>query len=197
MEPTNEWYAIAKIAGIKLAQAYRKQYGFRAIGLMPTNLYGPRRQLRLNHFARLAGADPQVSRGEDIGKTKEVTVWGTGSPRREFLHVADLADAAVFLMESYDDPQIINVGTGQDLSIRELAEMVAEIVGYDGRLVFDASKPDGNAAQAAGRGVPDLRSGGRRTSPWRTGPEHLQVVLLYLLAEAVDAGKVWIEHRTS
>jgi GDP-L-fucose synthase len=142
LEPTNEAYAIAKIAGIKLCQAYHRQYGFRAISLMPTNLYGPGDNfdlqsshvlpalLRKFHDAAAAGAP-------------EVTVWGTGSPRREFLHVDDLAAAAVFLMLNYESPEILNVGTGEDLTIRELAEMMARITGFQGRLVFDESKPDG------------------------------------------------------
>lgn len=142
LEPTNEWYAIAKIAGIKMCQAYRQQYGFNAISLMPTNLYGPGDNFDLEsshvlpalirkfHEAKMAGAP-------------EVVVWGTGSPRREFLHVDDLADAAVTLMQRYDRPEIVNVGTGEDLTIRELAEMVREVVGYTGRLAFDTGKPDG------------------------------------------------------
>jgi GDP-L-fucose synthase len=142
LEPTNEWYAIAKIAGIKLAQAYRQQYGFHAISLMPTNLYGPGDHfdlksshvlpalMRKAHEARISGAP-------------EMVVWGTGAPRREFMHVDDLANAALFLMQNYDDAEIINVGVGTDLSIRELAELVCRVVGYHGRLVFDTSKPDG------------------------------------------------------
>ena len=142
LEPTNQWYAIAKIAGIKMAQAYRQQYGFNAISLMPTNLYGPGDNFDLQsshvlpalirkfHEARLSGA-PQV------------VVWGTGTPRREFLHVDDLADAAVFLMLNYDDGEIVNVGAGVDATIRELAEMVAGTTGYTGDIVFDTSKPDG------------------------------------------------------
>jgi GDP-L-fucose synthase len=142
LEPTNEWYAIAKIAGIKMAQAYRKQYGFNAVSLMPTNLYGAGDNFDLEkshvlpalmrkfHEAKIAGAP-------------EVVVWGSGSPRREFLHVDDLADAAVFLMRNYNDPGIINVGTGSDVTIRELAEIVQRVTGYEGRLVFDTTRPDG------------------------------------------------------
>jgi GDP-L-fucose synthase len=142
LEPTNEWYAIAKIAGIKMCQAYRRQYGFDAISLMPTNLYGrgdnfdPQNShvlpalIRKFHEAKLRGDG-------------EVVIWGTGTPRREFLHADDLADAAVFLMRRYSEEQFINVGSGQDLSIRELAEMVAEAVGYDGTITTDPSKPDG------------------------------------------------------
>ena len=142
LEPTNQWYAAAKIAGIMLCQAYRKQYGFDAISLMPTNLYGPGDNfhaenshvlpalLRRFHEAKLSGAS-------------DVEIWGTGEPRREFLHVDDLADAAVFLMNSYCDPEIINVGTGTDVSIRELAELIQEVVGYRGSIRFDTSRPDG------------------------------------------------------
>jgi GDP-L-fucose synthase len=142
LEPTNESYAIAKIAGIKMIDAYRKQYGFCGISLMPTNLYGPGDDfdpvsshvlpalIRKFHEAR-------------IERAPEVTIWGTGTPRREFLHVDDLADAAVLLMKEYDSTEIINVGAGKDISIRELAEMIAEIVGYCGSIKFDSSKPDG------------------------------------------------------
>jgi GDP-L-fucose synthase len=142
LESTNEWYAIAKIAGIKMCQAYRKQYGFDAISVMPTNLYGPRDNfdletshvlpalLRKFHEAKLSGAE-------------SVEVWGSGSPRREFLHVDDLADACVFLMRNYSSPEIINVGWGKDLSVAELAQLIAEVVGFEGRLAFDTSKPDG------------------------------------------------------
>jgi GDP-L-fucose synthase len=142
LEPTNEWYAVAKIAGIKLAQAYRKQYGFRAISLMPTNLYGPDDNFDLETSHVLAALIRKFHDAKRSG-TPEVTIWGTGTPRREFLHVDDLADAALFLMLNYDDPEIINVGTGQDVTIRELAEIIAEIAGYSGRLTFDPSKPDG------------------------------------------------------
>jgi GDP-L-fucose synthase len=142
LEPTNEAYAIAKIAGIKLCQAYRKQYGANFISAMPTNLYGPNdnfdltsshvlpAMIRKFHDAKLAGV-------------REVPIWGTGTPKREFLHVDDLADACVFLMENYEGADHINVGTGEDLSIRELAEMVRDVVHPEAVLVFDPSKPDG------------------------------------------------------
>lgn len=142
LEPTNEWYAIAKIAGIKLCQAYRAQYGFDAISLMPTNLYGPGDNFDLNtsHVlpALIRKFHHAVSEGEPT-----VTIWGTGSPKREFLHVDDLASAAVYLMETYSEAEIVNVGTGEDVTIRELAESIGEVVGFQGELVFDASKPDG------------------------------------------------------
>ena len=142
LEPTNEWYAIAKIAGIKLAQAYRKQHGFHAISLMPTNLYGPgdRFDLKASHVLPALMRKAHKARVSD---SPEMVVWGTGAPRREFMHVDDLADAALFLMLQYDEADIINVGVGTDLTIRELAELVCRVVGYNGRLVFDASKPDG------------------------------------------------------
>jgi GDP-L-fucose synthase len=142
LEPTNEAYAVAKIAGLKMAQAYRRQYGFHTICLMPTNLYGMGDNfdpesghvvpalIRKFHEAKLSGSPA-------------VTIWGTGTPCREFLHVDDFADAAVFLMIGYDEEAIINVGTGEEITIREVAEMIHEITGYGGRLAFDLSKPDG------------------------------------------------------
>jgi GDP-L-fucose synthase len=142
LEPTNEPYALAKIAGLKMCQAYNRQYGTCFISAMPTNLYGPGDNFDLLdshvipallgrfHLARLSGAP-------------EVTVWGSGNPRREFLHVDDLAEACLFLMERYSASEIINVGVGQDLTVRELAEMTARVVGFKGLLSFDASQPDG------------------------------------------------------
>jgi GDP-L-fucose synthase len=142
LEPTNEWYAIAKIAGIKLAQAYWQQYGFRAISLMPTNLYGPGDQFDLKS-SHVLPALLRKAHEARINNSPEMVVWGTGNPRREFMHVDDLADAAVFLMLHYDDPGIINVGVGTDVTIRELAELMCRVTGFEGRLEFDASKPDG------------------------------------------------------
>jgi len=142
LEPTNESYAIAKIAGIRMVQAYARQYGFNGISLMPTNLYGPGDNFDLNNSHVL----PALIRKVDDARNKhanEVTIWGTGKPRREFLHVDDLARAAAFLMDAYDSPEIINVGTGEDLSIRELAEMVCRVIGFQGRIVYDSSRPDG------------------------------------------------------
>ncbi|MCW2283830.1 GDP-L-fucose synthase [Rhodoblastus acidophilus] len=142
LEKTNEWYAIAKIAGIKLCQAYRKQYGCDFISAMPCNLYGPGDNfhptgshvipglLRRFHEAKLAGAE-------------SVTCWGTGAPRREFLYVDDLADACVFLLKTYSESEHINVGTGDDITIKELAEEIRRVTGFEGSLVWDASKPDG------------------------------------------------------
>jgi GDP-L-fucose synthase len=143
LEPTNESYAVAKIAGIKLCQAYRRQYGRDFISAMPTNLYGPNdnfdlesshvlpAMIRKFHDAKLEGRD-------------EVVIWGSGSPRREFLHADDLADACLFLMRSFDEESHINVGTGEDLTIRELAELVGEVVHPEARLIFDTTKPDGS-----------------------------------------------------
>ena len=142
LEPTNQWYAIAKIAGIKMCQAYRRQYGFRAIAAMPTNLYGPGDNFSLEDSHVL----PALIRKFDDARERgdgEVVVWGTGMARREFLYVDDLAEALVFLMERYDEPDIINVGTGTDVSISELAHLVREVVGFAGRVSYDSSKPDG------------------------------------------------------
>jgi len=142
LEPTNQWYAIAKIAGLKMCQAYRRQYGFNAVSLMPTNLYGPGDNfdpetshvlpalIRRFHEARRDGAEA-------------VTIWGSGRPRREFLHVDDLADAAVFLMNRYDGEEPVNIGVGEDISIDGLARLIAEVVGFRGRIEHDTARPDG------------------------------------------------------
>ena len=142
LEPTNEAYAIAKIAGLKLAAAYRAQYGFPAISLMPTNLYGPGDNFDLETSHVLPALIRRFHQAKISGST-EVTLWGTGTPRREFLHVDDLASAACFLMETYDGCDALNVGTGEDLTIAELAELVARVTGYSGRIRFDPSRPDG------------------------------------------------------
>lgn len=142
LEPTNEWYAIAKIAGIKLCQAYRQQHGRDFISAMPTNLYGPGDNFDLasSHVmpALVRKAHEAKQRGD-----KEITVWGTGSPRREFLHVDDCADACVHLMKTYSDHGHVNVGSGEDLTILELTQLVCEVVGFQGNIVHDLSKPDG------------------------------------------------------
>lgn len=142
LEPTNEPYAIAKIAGIKLCEAYNRQYGRQYVSVMPTNLYGPNDNYDLNSShvlpALLRKAHEAKLRGD-----KELLVWGTGTPRREFLYVDDLADACVFLMERGYAGSLLNIGTGQDGTIRELAETIMDVVGFAGRIVFDASKPDG------------------------------------------------------
>ncbi len=142
LEPTNEWYAVAKIAGIKTCQAYRRQYGFKAVSLMPTNLYGPGDNFDLENSHVLPALLRRFHEAT-LAKAESVTVWGTGNVRREFLHVDDCAQAIVHCMDHYDQEQILNVGTGQDVTIRELAETVARVVGYTGRLEFDATKPEG------------------------------------------------------
>ncbi|MBP6108095.1 MAG: NAD-dependent epimerase/dehydratase family protein [Steroidobacteraceae bacterium] len=142
LEPTNEWYAIAKIAGLKLCQAYRRQHGFNAIAAMPTNLYGPGDNFSLLDSHVLPALLRRFHEAKANG-APEVVVWGSGTPRREFLHVDDLAGALLFLMERYADESPVNVGWGEDLTIHELATMVARVVGYAGRLSFDPSKPDG------------------------------------------------------
>ena len=142
LEPTNEPYAVAKIAGIKLCQAYRRQYGCDFISAMPTNLYGPGDNFDLSSSHVLPALIRKFHDAKAGGRF-EVAIWGTGAPRREFLHVDDLADACLFLMERYDGDLHINVGTGLDLSVRELAELVRDIVHPEARLEFDASKPDG------------------------------------------------------
>jgi GDP-L-fucose synthase len=142
LEPTNEWYAVAKIAGIKMCQAYRRQYGFDAICLMPTNLYGPGDNFNLENSHVLPALIRKFHEAK-AANAPEVVMWGTGSPRREFLHVDDVADAAIHLMRHYSGEEIVNVGVGEDISIRELAALVSEIVGYEGRIVNDVTKPDG------------------------------------------------------
>ena len=142
LEPTNEWYAIAKIAGLKLCQAYRRQYGFNAISVMPTNMYGPGDNFDLEKSHVLPALLRKFHEAKLRGDGKTV-IWGTGTPRREFLHVDDLAAACLFLMETYESEDIVNIGWGKDVSIRELAEMIRDIVGFSGELEFDTSKPDG------------------------------------------------------
>ncbi len=142
LEPTNEAYAIAKIAGIKLCQAYAREYGDNFISAMPTNLYGPNDNFDLASSHVLPALLRKAHEAKESG-APEMVVWGSGAPRREFLHVDDLAEATLFLLQQYDSPEIINVGTGEDISIRDLAELICEIVGYEGALTWDASKPDG------------------------------------------------------
>lgn len=142
LEPTNEWYAIAKIAGIKMCQAYKKQYGFNAISLMPTNLYGPGDNFNLENSHVLPALIRKFHDAKEQGK-ESVEVWGSGTPKREFLHVDDMADATVYLMNNYDGEQFVNVGVGNDVSIKELAEIVKQTVGFEGELKFNTSKPDG------------------------------------------------------
>jgi GDP-L-fucose synthase len=174
LEPTNEWYAIAKISGIKVCQAYRKQYGFDAINLMPTNLYGPGDNFNLETSHVLPALIRKFHEAKVEG-SPHVTVWGSGTPKREFLYVDDLADACVHLMENYDETEIINVGTGEDVSIAELAGIVKDVAGYEGEIVFDRSKPDGTPrklldvsrlAATGWRYRTDLRSGIEQTYRW-------------------------------
>ena len=142
LEPTNEPYAIAKIAGIKLCESYRDQYGCNFISAMPTNLYGPNDNYDLNNSHVL----PALLRKFHVAKKEglsEVEIWGTGSPKREFLHVDDLASACFFLLQDYNEKEIVNIGSGEDISIKNLALIIKEIVGFDGELAFDTSKPDG------------------------------------------------------
>ncbi len=142
LEPTNEWYAIAKIAGLKMCQAYRKQYGFDAICAMPTNLYGPGDNYHSENSHVVPGLIRRIHEAKVAGKS-EVVIWGTGTPLREFLHADDLAEALVLLMRKYSEDEIINVGSGKEIRIAELAVLVSEVVGYRGWLRFDALKPDG------------------------------------------------------
>ena len=174
LEPTNECYAIAKIAGIKMCQAYRKQYDFDAISVMPTNLYGPGDNFDRENSHVLPALIRKFHEAK-IGGDANVEVWGSGTPRREFLHVDDLADACVFLMNNYSSPEIVNVGWGKDVSILEVAQLVREVVGFEGELIFDSSRPDGTPRklldttrlQALGwRPNIELRDGIRSTVEW-------------------------------
>jgi len=142
LEPTNEPYAIAKIAGIKLCDAYRSQYGCNFISVMPTNLYGPNDNYDLNSSHVLPALIRKFHEAK-LNRQPTVTLWGTGKPRREFLHADDLADACLFLMQRYDEPGLVNIGVGEDLEIKELAMLIQKIVGYEGEIVHDLSKPDG------------------------------------------------------
>ena len=142
LEPTNQWYAIAKIAGIKLCQAYRRQYGADFISVMPTNLYGPGDNYHLEHGHVVAALIRRFHEAK-IDNLPFVTVWGTGTPRREFLYVDDFAEACIFLLKTYSDEGIVNIGVGEDLSIAEFARTVGSVVGYRGKITFDPSKPDG------------------------------------------------------
>jgi GDP-L-fucose synthase len=174
LEPTNEWYAIAKIAGIKMCQAYRKQYDFDAISLMPTNLYGPGDNFHPENSHVLPA---MIRRFHDAKQqdADEVTIWGSGTPLREFLHVDDLADATVFLMQNYSSADIVNIGVGEDISILDLANMVASVVGYSGSIATDPSKPDGTPrkllnvsrlTELGWQAKTDLRTGVEQTYQW-------------------------------
>lgn len=174
LEPTNEAYAVAKIAGIKLCQAYAREYGANFISPMPTNLYGPNDNFNLETSHALAALLRKAHEAKVSGARKLV-VWGSGEPRREFLHVDDLAAACLFLLEKYDSPEIINVGCGEDLSIRELAGLICDVIGFDGDLTWDTTKPDGaprklldvtKLNQLGWRPRISLREGIARTYDW-------------------------------
>ena len=174
LEPTNEPYAVAKIAGIKLCEAYRDQYGFNAVSLMPTNLYGPGDNFDLQNSHVLPALMRKVHEAKLQGKS-EITVWGTGTPMREFLYCEDLADACVYLMNAYDGKEILNVGTGVDCTIEDLTRSVMKTVGFEGELVFDTTKPDGtprklldvsNLTNAGWTARTSLENGLRQTYAW-------------------------------
>ena len=174
LEETNEWYAIAKIAGVKLCQAYRVQYGSDFISAMPTNLYGPRDNFDLETSHLLAALVRKFYEAK-LGNNKKVIVWGTGTPKREFCHVDDCADACIFLMQNYSETEIINIGVGKDISTQELAELVGEIVGFVGDIEYDTSKPDGTPRKLVDvskitslgwRGSISLREGIEQTYQW-------------------------------
>ena len=185
LEPTNDAYAIAKIAGIMQVQASRRQYGRRWISAMPTNLYGPGDNFQPERSHVLPALMRRLHEAKRDGR-REVVIWGTGTPRREFLYAADLAKASYFLLENYDSPETINVGVGEDLTIRELAELVAETVGYDGELVQDPTKPDGTPQklldvsrmnELGWRAETSLRKGLEATYRWylqNRSPAHAQ-----------------------
>ena len=174
LEPTNEWYAVAKIAGIKLCQAYRLQYGCNFISVMPTNLFGPNDNFDLTS-SHVMPALMRKFHEAKLNNTPQVEVWGTGTPRREFCHVDDCADACIYLMNNYNEAEIVNIGVGKDISIGELAMLVKQTVGYEGEIVFDSTKPDGtprklvDATKILGLGwQPDipLREGIAATYQW-------------------------------
>lgn len=174
LEPTNQAYAIAKIAGIEMCRAYRRQYGFNAVAAMPTNLYGPGDNFGSDNSHVVPGLMRRMAAAVAAGQS-EVTVWGSGLPRREFMFVDDLADALVFIMQNYDSEEPINVGTGEDVTIAEIARLIAEVVGFGGTLRFDASQPDGtprkllDVSRLHGMGWQhrtSLEEGVRRTWNW-------------------------------
>jgi len=174
LEPTNEPYAIAKIAGIKMCQAYRSQYGDNFVAVMPTNLYGMNDNFDLNNSHVLPALMRKFHEAKEE-KSPSVTIWGTGTPRREFLFVDDLAEACCFVMKQYDESGILNIGTGVDLAIHELAEVIAEVVGFKGEIVYDTSKPDGTPVklldvskmkQLGWQAKTQLREGIEKTYSW-------------------------------
>ncbi len=174
LEPTNQWYAIAKIAGIMLCRAYRQQYGRSYISAMPTNLYGPGDNFDLKNSHVIPALMRKIDAAAE-GNDPTVEIWGTGTPLREFMHVDDLADALVFLLKTYDEEEHINVGSGQEATIAELASLLADVIGYQGELVFDSSKPDGPPRKALDctrlsklgwKPKHDLRTGLKQTYDW-------------------------------
>jgi len=174
LEPTNEWYAVAKIAGIKLCQAYRIQYGCNFIAAMPTNLYGPGDNFDLEK-SHVMPAMIRKFHEAKVNGSPAVTLWGTGSPRREFLHVDDMADACIYLLDHYDGGDIVNIGVGDDLPISDLAEMVKSVVGFEGEIIYDSTKPDGTPRKLVDTGrinsmgwraKIDLRAGIEQTYQW-------------------------------
>jgi len=174
LEPTNEWYAVAKIAGLKMCQAYRRQHGFDAISVMPTNLYGPGDNFSENDSHVVPGLLHRFHKAKQERRDR-VVLWGTGMPRREFLHADDFADAACFLLEHYSGEMPVNIGCGSDVSILELAEMIRDVVGFSGKLEFDTSKPDGaprklldvsRLEELGWRSKIGLRSGLEQTYEW-------------------------------
>jgi GDP-L-fucose synthase len=167
LEPTNEAYAIAKVAGIKLCQAFSREYGANFISVMPTNLYGPNDNFDLETSHVLAAILRKAHEAKSR-KARELVVWGSGKPRREFLHVDDLASACLFLLEKYDSPEIVNIGCGEDISIHELAELICDVVGFDGELAWDPTKPDGTPRKLLD--ITKLRAlGWQPTIPLRQG----------------------------
>jgi GDP-L-fucose synthase len=167
LEPSNEAYAIAKIAGIKLCQAYAREYGANFISAMPTNLYGPNDNFD-SETSHVLAALLRKAHEAKTRKDRKLIVWGSGKPRREFLHVDDLASACLLLLEKYDSPEIINVGCGEDISIRELADLICDVVGFDGELIWDATKPDGTPRKLLD--VTKLRAlGWKQSIPLRDG----------------------------
>ncbi|MCI3927143.1 GDP-L-fucose synthase [Paenibacillus sp. TRM 82003] len=180
LEPTNEPYAIAKIAGIKMCQSYNRQYGTKYISVMPTNLYGPNDNFNLHSSHVLPALIRKFHEAKETN-APSVTVWGTGEPKREFLHVDDLADACVFLVKNYEGDDIINIGIGEDVSIRDLATMVKDVVGYKGDIIFDSTKPDGTPRklvdvtrvnQLGWKATISLEQGLSRTYQWYLHNEH-------------------------
>ena len=182
LEPTNEWYAVAKIAGIKLCDGLRRQHGFNAVSVMPTNLYGPGDNFHPENAHVLPALIRRFVEVREAG-APEVAIWGSGRPRREFLHVDDFADAAVFLMETYDGEDIVNIGAGEDVTIGELADLIKDAVGYRGRIVFDTTRPDGVPRKL-------LDSAKLRELGWRPGiplPQGIRAAVEWYLANRANA----------